>query len=376
MHGTAAPTRHAHQQSPWHSAAHATHATRPTPIPTACHCVPRHSAAHATRPTQPAAAFQETSAPSFHPQVDGFPAPATISQHLTREHAPAQPNSRTGSRNLAVSPAAHDSLRLPRKTMPSEAAPFPTPASRNARCVHASPRRPRESTFATPPVATFPDTCHVKRTRTNVQNARFPTPATRIHPPVPSRARTCIWSPTPATRNARPPCVHATRPDANPHDTAPRTRRRGMPAARPRHARDTPDPRSLPRETHVRHACTQHAPTADPDDTAPRHARGTPQTRRNPRSLPRETHVLHVCTQHATNPIPTARRRDTSATRPRHASNTPDPRSLPRENDKNVRGTTRRRSQRTRRHSESVAPSRIPAQGHGFEKLVVATPPP
>ena len=74
-HGTAAPTRRAQQQSPWHSAK--------TPIVTACHCVPRHSAAHATRPTQPAAAFQETSAPSPHPQIHGFPAPATISQRPT-----------------------------------------------------------------------------------------------------------------------------------------------------------------------------------------------------------------------------------------------------------------------------------------------------
>ena len=86
-HGTAAPTRHAQQQSPWHSAAHATRATRRTPIVTACHCVPRHSAGRATRPTQPAAAFQETSAPSSHPQIHGFPAPATISQRPTRARA-------------------------------------------------------------------------------------------------------------------------------------------------------------------------------------------------------------------------------------------------------------------------------------------------
>ena len=51
----------------------------------------------------------------------------------------------------------------------------------------------------------------------------------------------------------------------------------------------------------------------------------------------------------------------------RHASNTPNLRSLPRESDKKCTGTTRARS------SESVAPSRISTQGHGFENLVVAT---
>ena len=81
---TAPPRGQAAQQSPWHSAARATRATRPTPIVTACHCVPRHSAAHATRQKQPAAAFQETSAASSHPQIHGFPAPATISQRPTR----------------------------------------------------------------------------------------------------------------------------------------------------------------------------------------------------------------------------------------------------------------------------------------------------
>ena len=89
-----------------------------------------------------------------------FPACATISQSLTREHAPAQPNSPKHPRNRAASAAARDSLRLPRKTQPARSplAPFPTPATRNARCAHVSPPWPRESTFATPPVATFPHT--------------------------------------------------------------------------------------------------------------------------------------------------------------------------------------------------------------------------
>ena len=110
-HGTAAPTRHAQQQSPWHSAARATRATRPTPIVTACHCVPRHSAAHATRPTQPAAAFQETSAASSHPQIHGFPAPATISQRPTPARTRDLSHRATKPAILAT---AHDSLRLPR----------------------------------------------------------------------------------------------------------------------------------------------------------------------------------------------------------------------------------------------------------------------
>ena len=136
-------------------------------------------------------------------------------------HTHAQPISRKGPRNLAISAAAHNSLRLPRKTMPHEAtgrsipypchakrtlrARFPTPATRihvRDTCGgHLAPHPPRDTRAQQRP------------------NARFPTPATRIHPPVPSRARQCIRSPIPATRNARPPCVHATRPDANPHGT-------------------------------------------------------------------------------------------------------------------------------------------------------------
>ena len=80
------------------------------------YCVPRHSAARATRPTQPAATFQETSPPSPHPQIHGFPAPAMISQRLTRERAPAQPISRTGPRNQAISPAAYDACDTDRNS--------------------------------------------------------------------------------------------------------------------------------------------------------------------------------------------------------------------------------------------------------------------
>ena len=163
--------------------------------------------AHATRPTQPAAAFNKMSAPSLRPQIHGFPAPATISQHVTRERAPAHANSRTGPRNPAILASAHDSLRLPRKTMPSEVidrtihhachakrtlrARFPTPASRihvrDTSGGHLAPHLLCETHAQQRPYA------------------RFPTPATRIHRPLPPRARQCIRSPTPATRNARAP---------------------------------------------------------------------------------------------------------------------------------------------------------------------------
>ena len=134
-HGTAAATRHAQQQSPWHSAARATCATRPTPIVTACHCVPRHSAAHATRPTQPAAAFQETSAPSSHPQIHGFPAPATISQRPTRARARdfshrATKTSDFGDRARFTAPATR--IHRPRPSRAHQCIRSPTPATRNA----------------------------------------------------------------------------------------------------------------------------------------------------------------------------------------------------------------------------------------------------
>ena len=187
--------------NPHGTAPHTPHARHARAHP---HSLPLRSAARATRRTQPAAAFQETSAPSSHPQIHGFPAPATISQRLTRERAHAHAICRTGPRNPAILATAHDSLRLPRKTMPSEAtgrtipqachakrtlrARFPTLATRirlrDTSGGHLAPHLPRETHAQQRP------------------NARFPTPAMRIHRPVPSRARQCIQSPTPATRNA------------------------------------------------------------------------------------------------------------------------------------------------------------------------------
>ena len=143
-HGTAPPTRHAQQQSPWHSG---THATRPAAIPTAQrrtrdtpdahrHSLPlRSSAARPTRPTQPAAAFPETSAPSSHPQIHGFPAPATISQRPTRARARdfshrATKTSDFGDRARFIAPATRIHRAVPLRGQ--QCIRSPTPATRNA----------------------------------------------------------------------------------------------------------------------------------------------------------------------------------------------------------------------------------------------------
>ena len=94
--------------------------------------------------------------------------------------------------------------------------------------------------------------------------------------------------------------------------------------------------------------------------------------------LPRETQVaaqrVKSCAC-ATRPEPNPHGRAPPA-RPRHASqHARSPQPATRTRQKCAR-RPRTRSQCARRHSESVAPSRIPAQGHGFENLVVATPPP
>ena len=213
-HGTAPPRRHAQQQSPWHSAARATRATRPTPIVTACHCV-RHSAERATRPTQPAAAFQETSAPSSHPQIHGFPAPATISQRPTRARTRDLSHGATKSRDFSnrarfIAPAperinASEVPRLPREPQVAarkimRARARDTPGTQSPR--HGAADTARQHAPSTLPARTIPAACHAKRTLTmRVQN-------------------------TPGTQSPR-------------HSAA----------ARPRHTSNTPDPRSLPRKT-------------------------------------------------------------------------------------------------------------------------------
>ena len=127
--------RHPRRVPSWHSAAHATRATRPTPIVTACHCVPRHSAAHATRPTQPAAAFQETSAPSSHPQIHGFPAPATVSHRPTRARTRdlshrATKTSDFSDRARCIAPATRVHRPVPSRA--HQCIRSPTSATRNA----------------------------------------------------------------------------------------------------------------------------------------------------------------------------------------------------------------------------------------------------
>ena len=87
-------------------------------------------------------------------------------------------------------------------------APFPTPTTRNARCMYDSPRLPRESTCAPPLMATVPHTCHAKRTLSNVKLHDFPhlPHGSSVQRPAPSQAGTCIQRPMPATQSAHPPC--------------------------------------------------------------------------------------------------------------------------------------------------------------------------
>ena len=74
----------------------------------------------------------------------GFPALATISEHLARRRARTQPISRTGPRNPAISAAA------PRKTMPGEVSGHTPPHAGHANSrpttlnCHQSPRRPQD----------------------------------------------------------------------------------------------------------------------------------------------------------------------------------------------------------------------------------------
>ena len=187
---TAPPRGRAAQQSPSHSGAHATRPpaipmaqrhtrhTRdtPTPIHTACHCVPR----RATRRTQPAAAFQETSAPSSHPQIHGFPAPATISQPQTRactrdlSHR-ATKTSDFSDRARFTAPATR--IHRPVPSRAHQCIRSPTPATRNAGrsrkimrvCDTPGTQSPRQSAASTP-------AAHPRHTS---QHAQSPQPATR-----------------------------------------------------------------------------------------------------------------------------------------------------------------------------------------------------
>ena len=105
-------------------------------------------------------------------------------------------------------------------------APFPTPATQNARYVHDSRRMSRETTCAAPPMTTISHTRHAKRTRGNVKMHESPhlprgsTPqrlpkrphasgaprlAREVHIHHAPRTHTHVPRfPTPATRNANP----------------------------------------------------------------------------------------------------------------------------------------------------------------------------
>ena len=302
-HGTAPPTRHAQQQSPWHSG---THATRPAAIPMAQrrtrhtrdtpdahrHCLPlRSTAQRRTRDTHDAACRcvprnARSKLTSANPRI-----PCAC-------HGFATPNARPRTRFLAQ---GHENLR------------FWRPRTIHCAC-HADPP---SNAFPSASMHPKSHTCHAKRRSQRVKS-----------------------------------CARATRPEPNPHGRAPATH---LPA------------RTIPAACHAKRTLAMHVQNASgtqsPRHSAaacPRHARGTP----DPRSLPRKTmpRSQKCARRHtrtlATRPIPAAC----------HAKRCPG--------HKNAHGATRRRSQCTRRHSESVAPSRIPAQGHGFENLVGANPPP
>ena len=300
-HGTAPPTQHAHQQSPWHSATHATRApairmaqrhprdTRTSnPHGTAQHTrhahqqYPYHSGTHATRP--PAIPMAQRHTRHTRDTPDAYPHSLPLrstAQRRTRDTpdaacrcVPRNIRSKRTSTSPRIPCTCHDFAALNARTRTRTAefshratkssdfsypARFPAPATQNdtqrRHRSHHSPRlprethaactlrRPRESMFATPPVATFPHTSHVKRRRTNVQM--------HVSPHLP--------------RGSTLQCL----PE------------RGHASAVPR----------LPRETHVRHARTQHAddttttPRRHRDDTERTHSKrrehgSSPQTPR------------------------------------------------------------------------------------------------
>ena len=281
------------------------------PRPRAGQHSPRHGATERTRcPAIPMAQRRPRDTPTSNPHGTAPHTPHTrhargpSPQPATAFHGTA-PRARQAERSLpmrskkrplqAYIHKSTDSLRLPR--------------FRNAHCVNARPHSrflaqgheikrfqlPRTILCAChakrwparPPVAPFPrpatrsarlpHTCHVKRMRTNVQmhaSPHLPRESTLQCLPECGHASGVPRLPRESHVTARKILRARTRPEPNPHGTAPPTRPASMPPARSQHAR-SPQP-------------------ANPHGTAPRHGRDTP------------------------------------ATCPRHALNTPDPRSLPR----------------------------------------------
>ena len=158
---TATPTRDAQQQSPWHGA---THATRAAAIPMAQrhprdtpssnpHGTAPHTphARHARRPSsQPATTFHGTAPHTrharrslplrskkrpLHPQIHGFPAPATISQRPTRARTRdlshrATKSSDFSDRARLTAPATR--IHRPVPSRAHQCIRSTTPAARNA----------------------------------------------------------------------------------------------------------------------------------------------------------------------------------------------------------------------------------------------------
>ena len=120
--------------------------------------------------------------------------------------------------------------------------------------------------------------------------------------------------------------VHATRPDANPHGTAPPTR----PATRPRHtlrrARHARSPQ--PATRNARSPCV-HATRSEPNPqahgTAPRHARGHAQSTR---PIPAACHAKRCPARPPVAPFPTpaTRHRRNDAAPQRERRSEPDSR--------------------------------------------------
>ena len=241
-HGTAAPTRPAQQQSPWHSAKHATRATRPTPIVTAAfHGTAPHTR-HARR-SLPQRSKKRPLQAHIRKSTDSLRLP----RFRNAQRAPAHAICRTGPRKPAILATAHDSLRLPRGSTVQC-----LPERINASEV---PHLPRETQVAARKITRV---CDTPGTQSPRQSAASMPAACPRHTSQHAR------SPQPATRNARWQCVYKTRPEPNPHGTAPR-HTRGTPAAHLQHARS---PQPATRND------AQVAPSPTPATRHARNARG------------------------------------------------------------------------------------------------------
>ena len=251
--------------------------------------------------------------------------------HATRP--PAIPMAQRRTRHTHDTPDANPHSLPLRSTAQRRTHDTPDTA---CRCISRNVRSKLTSTNPQIPCA-CPDFA-TPNTRTHARTANFSHRATKFQLP---RTIPCAsdMHPESHTRHAKRmsqrviSCVHATRPDANPHSTAPPTQPAACPRHTLRHTRHARDPQ--PATRNARSPCV-HAtrPKPNPHGTAPRMPTGT--------------------LKHARSPQPATRTRQKCA---RHHTHT---------HARSARGATARAS----------LTSQIPAQGHGFENLVVATPPP